>query len=62
MSTSYTLEEILEKQCEKLQDLEIATIFVKSKVKFVFFNLISYITIFIFNFMSRQRCNERRTS
>ncbi|XP_050596689.1 spindle and kinetochore-associated protein 1-like isoform X2 [Bombus affinis] len=31
MSTSYTLEEILERQCEKLQDLEIATIFVKSK-------------------------------
>ncbi|XP_017764159.1 PREDICTED: spindle and kinetochore-associated protein 1-like [Eufriesea mexicana] len=31
MTTSYSLEEILEKQCEKLRDLETATIFIKSK-------------------------------
>lgn len=32
MTTS--LEDILEKQCEKLQDLKTATIFIKSKIIF----------------------------
>lgn len=32
MTTS--LEDILEKQCEKLQDLKTATLFIKSKIIF----------------------------